>query len=51
VVKGIAHTGSTRVYDVDSGTAVVVKGRTEVITTLAVWGPGWARVGGVVSYN
>ena len=50
VVEGIAHTGSTRVYDVNRRAAVVLEGGAEIVATLAVGGPRGARVRGVVGY-
>ena len=48
VVESVAHTGSTRVYDIDRGAAVVGEGGAEVKSSLAVGSPRGAVAGGVV---
>ena len=48
MAKRVAHTGGTRVYDVDGRTAVVGEGGAEVKSPLAMGSPRGAVVGGVV---
>ena len=48
MVKSVAHTGGTRVHDVDGRTSVVGEGGAEVKSPLAVGSPRGAIVGGVV---